>query len=71
MKRQEPLTHCISRVWADLSNIQAFFKVGAFICQKSQLLQSLFFFFFFQDNLEATNVNVQLKKTKRKPGRRI
>ena len=45
--------------------------VGAFINKRARLLQSLVFFFFFKDRLEATNVNVQLKETKRIPGKRI
>ena len=47
------------------------FSIGAFINKRARLLQSLVFFFFFKDRLEATNVNVQLKETKLIPGKRI
>ena len=49
------------------------FLVGAFINKRARLLVSRFFLF-LKDKLEATNVNVQyvqLKETKRIPGKRI
>ena len=44
------------------------FLAGAFINKRARLLQSLVFFLFFKDTLEATNVNVQLKETTKPDG---